>query len=174
MAMATCVLTCRNWFCMSRMTCLIIFSGCSALSIRSLRFARTKVETRSSNAMMVHSFFQPLASSYVAFVLFRDLDADSETDADAQREPDRRLMQRLADGGTDPSADECSDDARVMFHCVPLVSCYCALWAPGSFLASAPDLSPGLQYAAPRAGVAPFGLDHDRPRGTVIRLVLRR
>src|SRR5713101_10161406 len=51
MAMATCVLTCRSWLCMSRMTCLIIFSGSSALSIRSLRLARTKVETRSSNAI---------------------------------------------------------------------------------------------------------------------------
>src|SRR5882762_9768993 len=51
MAIATCVLTCRSWFCMSRMTCLIIFSGSSALSIRSLRLARTRVETRSSNAI---------------------------------------------------------------------------------------------------------------------------
>src|SRR6202040_4021557 len=51
MAMATCVLTCKSWLCMSRITCLIIFSGSSALSIRSLRLARTKVETRSSNAI---------------------------------------------------------------------------------------------------------------------------
>src|SRR5271157_60988 len=51
MAIATCVFTCRSWFCMSRITCLIIFSGSSALSIRSLRFARTNVETRSSNAI---------------------------------------------------------------------------------------------------------------------------
>src|SRR5271170_691883 len=51
MAIATCVLTCKSWLCMSRMTCLIIFSGSSALSIRSFRFARTKVETRSSNAI---------------------------------------------------------------------------------------------------------------------------
>src|ERR1700693_3689783 len=36
---------------MSRITCLIIFSGSSALSIKSLRVARTNVETRSSNAM---------------------------------------------------------------------------------------------------------------------------
>src|ERR1700678_997423 len=51
---------------MSRITCLIIFSGSSALSIRSLRLARTNVETRSSNAM-VDSFFAfgfwPLALS---------------------------------------------------------------------------------------------------------------
>src|SRR5207237_10406537 len=51
MAIATCVFTCKSWFCMSRMTCLIIFSGCSARSIRSLRFALTKVDTRSSNAI---------------------------------------------------------------------------------------------------------------------------
>src|SRR5437016_6826125 len=44
---------------MSRMTCLIIFSGCSARSIRSLRLARTKVDTRSSNAIgdSFHAFF---------------------------------------------------------------------------------------------------------------------
>src|SRR5262249_33387848 len=36
---------------MSRMTCLIIFSGCSALSIKSFRLARISVETRSSNAI---------------------------------------------------------------------------------------------------------------------------
>src|SRR5580704_1651903 len=42
---------------MSRITCLIIFSGSSALSIRSLRLARTNVETRSSNAMMDSFFF---------------------------------------------------------------------------------------------------------------------
>src|ERR1700721_3934995 len=53
MEMATCVLTCSSWFSMSRMTCLIIFSGSSALSIRSLRFARMSVETRSKSAMLV-------------------------------------------------------------------------------------------------------------------------
>src|SRR5579871_4779317 len=36
---------------MSMITCLIIFSGSSALSTRSLRFARTKVETRSKSAI---------------------------------------------------------------------------------------------------------------------------
>src|SRR3954466_10333182 len=49
--MATCVFTCRSWFSMSRITCLIIFSGSSARSIKSLRFARTSVATRSSTAM---------------------------------------------------------------------------------------------------------------------------
>src|ERR1700730_12195771 len=57
MAIATCVLTCRSWFCMSRMTCLIIFSGCSALSTKSLRFARTSVETLSSSALMLTPYF---------------------------------------------------------------------------------------------------------------------
>src|SRR3954469_22285030 len=51
MAIATCVFTWRSWFCMSRMTCLIIFSGSSDLSIMSLRLARISVETLSSNAM---------------------------------------------------------------------------------------------------------------------------
>src|SRR5208283_2794532 len=50
-AIATWVLTCKSWLFMSRITCLIIFSGSSALSIRSFRFARTNVETRSSNAI---------------------------------------------------------------------------------------------------------------------------
>src|SRR5947209_7476605 len=36
---------------MSRMTCLISFSGFSALSTRSLRLARINVETLSSNAI---------------------------------------------------------------------------------------------------------------------------
>src|SRR5580658_2901466 len=53
MAMATCVFTCNSWFCISRITCLIIFSGSSALSIRSLRFARTRVDTRSNSATIV-------------------------------------------------------------------------------------------------------------------------
>src|SRR5262249_61192830 len=45
---------------MSRMTCLIIFSGCSALSIKSFRLARISVETRSSNAINPPS--QPFVS----------------------------------------------------------------------------------------------------------------
>src|SRR4051794_30725424 len=36
---------------MSRITCLSIFSGSSALSTRSLRLARMRVETRSMRAM---------------------------------------------------------------------------------------------------------------------------
>jgi len=36
---------------MSRMTCLIIFSGSSARSTRSFRFARTSAATRSSSAI---------------------------------------------------------------------------------------------------------------------------
>src|SRR5712671_7991037 len=69
MAIATCVLTCKSWFCMSRITCLIIFSGSSALSIKSLRLARTNVETRSSNAM-VDSFFELLALPLQCQVFF--------------------------------------------------------------------------------------------------------
>src|SRR5215470_14815072 len=38
---------------MSRMTCLSIVSGFSARSINSLRFARTRVATRSSSVMMI-------------------------------------------------------------------------------------------------------------------------
>src|SRR5262249_4708496 len=51
MAMATWVLTCMSWFCMSRITCLIIFSGSSALSIRSFRFARINVQTLANKAI---------------------------------------------------------------------------------------------------------------------------
>src|ERR1700739_289481 len=50
---ATCVFTCRYWFSISRITCLIIFSGSSARSIMSLRFARIKVLTRSKSPMVM-------------------------------------------------------------------------------------------------------------------------
>src|SRR5712691_13314777 len=40
-----------SWFSMSRITCLSIFSGSSALSMRSLRLARMSAETRSMSAM---------------------------------------------------------------------------------------------------------------------------
>src|SRR6202040_742232 len=49
---ATWVFTCKYWFSMSRITCLIIFSGSSARSIMSLRFARIKVPTRSKSPMV--------------------------------------------------------------------------------------------------------------------------
>src|SRR5277367_485601 len=52
MAMATCVLTWRSWFSMSRTSCLQSFSGSSAFSMRSLMLARKSVPTRSSNAMV--------------------------------------------------------------------------------------------------------------------------
>src|SRR5579863_6103891 len=58
---------------MSRITCLIIFSGSSALSIRSLRFARTSVETLSSSAILrlascdFYLLNLPLASAFFAF-----------------------------------------------------------------------------------------------------------
>src|SRR2546421_4841344 len=52
METATCVLTWRYWFSMSRITCLIIFSGSSARSTMSLMFARIKVLTRSKSPMM--------------------------------------------------------------------------------------------------------------------------
>src|SRR5208282_5521224 len=91
MAMATCVLTCKSWLFMSRMTCLIIFSGSSALSIKSLRLARTKVETRSSNAIR-GSFASVVGrSSLVVWFLApgaayqgnRDISCDSGCDPDA-------------------------------------------------------------------------------------------
>src|SRR5882757_8944654 len=49
---ATCVFTCKYWFSISRITCLIIFSGSSARSIMSFRFARIKVPTRSKSPMI--------------------------------------------------------------------------------------------------------------------------
>src|SRR5271163_1948839 len=51
MAMATCVFTCSSWFSISSTSCLSIFSGSAALSIRSLRLARRRVVTRSISAM---------------------------------------------------------------------------------------------------------------------------
>src|SRR5258708_33649567 len=53
METATCVFTCRYWFSISRITCLIMLSGSSARSIMSLRFARIKVLTRSRSPMMI-------------------------------------------------------------------------------------------------------------------------
>src|SRR5216683_1702467 len=52
METATCVLTWRYWFSMSRITCLIIFSGSSARSTMSLIFARISVPTRSKSPMI--------------------------------------------------------------------------------------------------------------------------
>src|SRR5215813_10022555 len=49
METATCVLTCKYWFSISRITCLIIFSGSSARSIMSLRLARISVPTLSKS-----------------------------------------------------------------------------------------------------------------------------
>src|SRR5262245_60760364 len=51
MAMATWVFTCMSWFRISRVTCLIIFSGSSARSIRSFRLARINVDTLSNKAI---------------------------------------------------------------------------------------------------------------------------
>src|SRR5580658_2090848 len=62
-AIATCVLTCKSWFCMSRITCLIIFSGSSALSIKSFRFARISVATRSKSAMVLLLYFRLISNS---------------------------------------------------------------------------------------------------------------
>src|ERR1700730_1420778 len=53
METATWVLTCKYWFSMSRITCLIILSGSSAWSIMSFRFARIRVLTRSRSPMMI-------------------------------------------------------------------------------------------------------------------------
>src|ERR1700677_2508793 len=50
-AIATWVLTCSSWFSISSTSCLSIFSGSSALSIKSLRLARRRVVTRSMSAM---------------------------------------------------------------------------------------------------------------------------
>src|SRR5882724_3064349 len=49
---ATCVFTCKYWFSISRITCLIIFSGSSARSIMSFRLARIRVPTRSKSPMV--------------------------------------------------------------------------------------------------------------------------
>src|SRR6476646_9878497 len=51
---------------MSRMTCLIMTSGCSALSISSFKFARISVETLSSNAITPPQSFR-LASSVTSY-----------------------------------------------------------------------------------------------------------
>src|SRR5882672_5857551 len=99
MAIATCVLTCKSWFCMSRMTCLIIFSGSSALSIRSLRLARTKVETRSSNAIKHLGVLVVGRSSWVVGFRFpRACDADRDICGDAGGYPDSHVAGDGASG----------------------------------------------------------------------------
>src|ERR1041384_2451651 len=109
MAMATCVFTCSSWFSMSRMTCLIIFSGCSALSIRSLRFARTKVETRSSNAMMDSFLFR----SKLLVVLMRIFARHGRADGDSAGEPEASRAEDYRDSGS----DACSEgDAQADLH----------------------------------------------------------
>src|SRR5262249_15586628 len=89
---------------------LIIFSGFSALSTRSLRLARTSVETLSSSAM-IDSF--PLSTlSRANFRLSLSLGARSETavphragDDDADAHPDRKqcphLMNCRAESGSE-------------------------------------------------------------------------
>src|SRR5271163_3681423 len=52
-AMATWVFTWSSWFSISRRSWRTVFSGFSALSIRSFTFARSRIETRSSNAMAI-------------------------------------------------------------------------------------------------------------------------
>src|SRR6476646_1293244 len=49
---------------MSRITCLIMISGCSALSINSFKFARINVETLSSNAITPPNRFALLSPAY--------------------------------------------------------------------------------------------------------------
>src|SRR5271166_4745349 len=119
---------------MSRITCLIIFSGSSALSIRSLRLARTNVETRSSNAMM-NSFFELLALSLlpnVSCVMFamlggalRTLDSltpDGPSDGDANRysngQPDGHVSGSDSEGRSQSCAqrDSQSHAFRLFIH----------------------------------------------------------
>src|ERR1051325_1673339 len=103
MAMATCVFTCMSWFCMSRITCFNIFSGSSALSIRSLRFARTRVETLSNSAIRNLAFRcqLPVASCQFSvlrrmllFVPFEPGDDRAIDDDDAERDRGHRQLAR--------------------------------------------------------------------------------
>src|SRR4029077_14112941 len=121
MAMATWVLTCRSWFCMSRITCLIIFSGCSALSTRSLRLARSSVATRSSSAMM--DSFIPISLQLSAFSLVFFVDgfalgalgatkvaSDYHSDGDTHGQPDRDVAGGHAHRGADAGAESNAQD----------------------------------------------------------------
>src|SRR6267378_2081246 len=60
---ATCVFTCKYWFSISKITCLIIFSGSSARSIMSFKFARIKVPTRSKSPMIFLLHKKPCSAS---------------------------------------------------------------------------------------------------------------
>src|SRR5437016_8518302 len=57
---------------MSMMTCLIIFSGSSALSIRSCKFARTNAETLSRSAITPPVFSCQLSVLSYPFLRFLD------------------------------------------------------------------------------------------------------
>jgi|SRR5580700_4219248 hypothetical protein len=55
-------------------------------------------------------------------MFFSDLDTDGQTDADSERQPDCRMMQRLTNAEADQATDERSDNACVVFHYLPLFS----------------------------------------------------
>src|SRR5581483_7211228 len=115
MAIATCVFTCRSWFCMSRMTCLIIFSGSSALSTRSLMLARINVETLSSNAMTQTPFaFLQILSRMIP--LTRN-SGDHSTGGTLALASGHYRAQRRADCGPDREmAVQQSDDDTTQQH----------------------------------------------------------
>src|SRR5579864_43332 len=99
MAMATCVFTCNNWFSISRITCLISFSGFSALSTRSFRFARIKVATRSINDISIlHS--QTLLSGSTRRGQFRTPEppyCDQNPNRNAHEQPRPQMTEEVAD-----------------------------------------------------------------------------
>src|SRR5260370_28201690 len=76
----TCVLTWRYWFSMSRITCLIIFSGSCARSTMSLIFARIKVLTRSKSPM-VNLLSKPIDANHSNFKDGRVRLATSQTES---------------------------------------------------------------------------------------------
>src|SRR5882724_3770658 len=125
MAIATCFLTCKSWFCMSRMTCLIIFSGSSALSIRSLRLARTKVETRSSNAIKHLGVLVVGRSSLVfGFRLPGACYGDRDVGCDSGGYPDTHVAGRGANGRAERGSQgdgqaECSCAVDFFVHGLP-------------------------------------------------------
>jgi hypothetical protein len=86
---------------------LIIFSGSSALSIRSFRFARTKVETRSSNAIR-DSFTSVVGrSSFVvrSFAPDAAYQRDRDVGCDSDGYPDAHMSGGGAEGRAHGSSE---------------------------------------------------------------------
>src|SRR5581483_1295576 len=106
---------------MSRITCLIIFSGSSALSIKSFRLARTSVETLSNSAITTPSSLSvealrlrrpwPLTHCVPAIA---NTDRNRQSDPSAERNPHTHVMGGGAHGSADAGSDPQPESDQVL------------------------------------------------------------